>query len=260
MQSRLSRSVVEVRRRIARSTVYLRFRDVALRVGRNNSFVAREDLARRYLVGDGIEIGAGTLPLRVPPSARVRYVDDIDRDVLIARAGGDFLGRNLDVSDAPVVDVVDDAQTLATFPDESVDFVIANHVLEHLEDPIGALENFARATRSKGIVFLTLPDARYSFDYLRERTTVQHLRRDHAEGPETSREQHYAEWAEFIEGIGPEGIPARSAEYAAADAHHHFHVWELDTFLALLAAIDLDCELLHAQLSQKEFAVILRKR
>ena len=41
----------------------------------------------------------------------------------------------------PCVDVVDDAQTLATFPDESVDFVIANHVLEHLEDPIGALEN-----------------------------------------------------------------------------------------------------------------------
>ena len=99
-----------------------------------------------------------------------------------------------------------------------------------------------------------------SFDHLRERTTVEHLLRDHSEGPQTSREQHYAEWAEFIEGIGPEGVPARSAEYAAADAHHHFHVWELDTFLALLAAIDLNCELLHAQLSQKEFAVILRKR
>ena len=39
-----------------------------------------------------------------------------------------------------------------------------------------------------------------------------------------------------------------------------FHVWELDTFLALLAAIDLDCELLHAQLSQKEFPLILRER
>ncbi|HET7049035.1 MAG TPA: methyltransferase domain-containing protein [Solirubrobacteraceae bacterium] len=260
MQSRLSRSVVEVRRRIARSTAHLRFRDVVLRIGRNNSFVTREDLARRYLVGDGIEIGAGTLPLRVPPRARVRYVDNIDRDVLIARAGGDFLGRNLDVSDVPVVDVVDDAQTLATFPDESVDFIIANHVLEHVEDPIGALENFARATRRDGIIFLTLPDARRSFDHLRERTTVEHLLRDHSEGPQTSREQHYAEWAEFIEGIGPEGIPARSAEYAAADAHHHFHVWELDTFLALLGAIDLNCELLHAQLSQKEFAVVLRKR
>jgi hypothetical protein len=61
MHSRLSRNVREVRRRIARSTAHLRFRDVVLRIGRNNSFVAREDLARRSLVGDGIEIGAGTL-------------------------------------------------------------------------------------------------------------------------------------------------------------------------------------------------------
>ena len=141
-----------------------------------------------------------------------------------------------------------------------MDFVIANHVLEHLEDPIGALDELREGhpvRRNR------LPDAARRpllVRLLRARTTVEHLRRDHAEGPETSREQHYAEWAEFIEGIGPEGIPARSAEYAAADAHHHFHVWELDTFLALLAAIDLNCELLHAQLSQKEFAVILRKR
>lgn len=260
MQSRLSRSVVEVRRRLARGSAYLRFRDLMLHIGRNNPWVTREDLARRYVDGDGIEIGAGTLPLRVPPRARVRYVDNIDRDVLVDRAGDDFLGPNIDVADAPTVDVIDDAQTLGTFPDESVDFIIANHVLEHVEDPIGALESFARVTRRGGIIFITLPDARHSFDYLRERTTVEHLLRDHADGPQTSREQHYAEWAEFIEGIGPEGIPARSAEYAAAGAHHHFHVWELETFLELLSARDVNCELLHAQLNQKEFAVILRRR
>lgn len=250
-------SLQPIRRRIGRSW---RVRDLVLSVGRDNDFVAREDLARRYLAGDGVEIGAGTLPLRVPPRASVRYVDNADRDTLIAKAGGDFLGPDIHVADFPVVDVVDDAQTLGTFPDGSVDFIIANHVLEHVEDPIGALENFARVTRRGGIIFITLPDARHSFDYLRERTTVEHLLRDHADGPQTSREQHYAEWAEFIEGIGPEGIPARSAEYAAAGAHHHFHVWELETFLALLAAIDLNCELLHAQTTQKEFAVILRRR
>jgi predicted SAM-dependent methyltransferase len=229
-----------------------------LYIGRNNPWVTREDLARRYLSGEGIEIGAGTLPLRVPPRVRVRYVDNLDRDALIAKAGDDFLGPNLDLADVPAIDVIDDAQTLRTFPDGSIDFIIANHVLEHVEDPIAALENFARVTRPGGIIFLTLPDARHSFDYLRERTTVEHLLRDHSEGPQASREQHYAEWATFIEGIGPEGIPARSAEYAAAAAHHHFHVWELETFLALLAAIDLDCELVHAQMNQKEFAVILR--
>ena len=44
----------------------------------------REDLARRYLAGNGIEIGASFWPLRVPPGAAVRYVDYVDRQTLVA--------------------------------------------------------------------------------------------------------------------------------------------------------------------------------
>ena len=83
--------------------------------------------------------------------------------------------------------------------------------------------------------------------------------RDHTEGPSVSRGAHYAEWATYIEGIGPEGVAARAAQYAAAGAHHHFHVWELATFLGFLRAIDLDCELLQAQMNRDEFAIILRR-
>lgn len=247
------------RLRAARSTVHLRFRDLVFRIGRNNPYVTREDLARRYLSGAGIEIGPGMRPLRLPHGVRVRYVDNLDQETLRARAGGDFLGRGIDLNAIPATDIIDDAETLATVADDSVDFVVANHVLEHIEDPIAGLKSFVRVLRAAGIIFLTLPDARHSFDYLRERTSVEHLLRDHVDGPAGSREAHYAEWATFIEGIGPEGVPARSAEYAAADAHHHFHVWELATFVDFLGAIDLGCELLHAQMNREEFAVILRK-
>ena len=153
--------------------------------------------------------------------------------------------------------MVDDAQSLATFADDACDFIVAHHVLEHLEDPIEALTNFSRVTRRGGTIFLTLPDARHSFDYLRERTTVEHLLRDHHDGPSSSRQEHYAEWATFIEGIGPEGIATRAAEYAADHAHHHFHV-ELPTFLAFLSSIDLELDVIHAQMNGVEFAVILR--
>ena len=259
MQQRVSDSLKTLPIRVARSAVHLRVRDLVLRIGRNNPDVTREDLARRYVAGAGIEIGPGMRPLRLPHGARVRYVDALDRDTLVARAGGDFLGRGIDLTAIPITDIIDDAQTLTTIADDSVDFVIANHVLEHLEDPIAGLKSFLRVLRAPGIIFLTLPDARRSFDYLRERTTVEHLLRDHTEGPGVSREAHYAEWATYVEGIGPEGVPARAAEYAAADAHHHFHVWELATFLGFLGAIDLNCELLHAQMNREEFAVILRK-
>jgi predicted SAM-dependent methyltransferase len=249
----------DLKRRAARSTVHLMFRDLALGVGRFNPYVVREDLARRYLTGCGIEIGAGTFPLRVPPDVKVRYVDRFDRATLLSRVGGDFLGPDLDPELIPEIDVVDDAQQLAEFADASADFVIANHVLEHIEDPIGALKHFQRVTRPGGVVVLTIPDARHTFDAQRARTTVEHLLRDHREGPENSRQHHYEEWATYIEGIGEEGHGARSAEYAASDAHHHFHVWELEDFLALLYAINLDCDVIHAQANGREFAIILRK-
>ncbi len=258
-RGRLAESIRLVRRQAARSAAHLRFRDLVLRVGRNNPYVVREDLGRRYLAGDGIEIGPAMLPLRVPRGVRVRYVDTLSRDAMLAKAGGNFLGREIDLTAIPRTDVIDDAQTLESFGNDSVDFIIANHVLEHLEDPIGALKSFLRVARRTGIIFLTLPDPRHSFDHLRERTSVEHLLRDHTEGPHTSREHHYGEWATFIEGIGPDGVPARAAEYAAADARHHFHVWELEGFLAFLQAADLNCELVHAQMNQSEFAVILRR-
>ena len=94
----------------------------------------RRQLARRFLRGDGLEIGALNLPLWMPRGARVRYVDRKPLEGLRAEypewAAWDIV--------AP--DVVADGETLAGIPDASADFVVANHFLEHTEDPIGTLE------------------------------------------------------------------------------------------------------------------------
>jgi len=121
----------------------------------------REDLAARYLRGDGLELGALNLPLRLPAGARVRYVD---RKAVPEEDWPEMAGQGF----APV-DVVDDAQTLATVPDGSQDFVVANHVLEHLEDPIAALEAFARVLRPGGVAYIALPEHERTFDAPRER-------------------------------------------------------------------------------------------
>jgi hypothetical protein len=71
----------------SRTPAYLRARDVVMRSGRDTYWVVREDLARRYLSGDGLEIGALTAPLRTPPGVTVRYVDRLSREDLIAYDG-----------------------------------------------------------------------------------------------------------------------------------------------------------------------------
>lgn len=248
-----------LRRWIVRLPPYLRMRDLMLRAQRDNMWVAREDLARRHLSGSGLEIGALTAPLRVPPGVEVRYVDRKSREALIREDGPELARQGHDPEAIPETDVVDDAGRLAAVDDQSVDFVIANHVLEHLEDPIAGLENLVRVIRPGGTLLLTLPDARFTFDAGRARTSVEHLLRDHTEGPEVSRHEHYREWASAIERFAPDDVEARVAEFARDDARHHFHVWELETFLELLRAVSLPCRLVEARLCPLEFAVVLRK-
>ena len=217
-----------------------------------NWAATRDDLAFRYLHGEGIEIGALYRPQRVPDDAHVRFVD---------HGGVEELRRVYPDHDwVQEPDVVDEAERLDKFADESLDFVIANHVLEHVEDPVAALTAFVRVLRPGGIVFLTLPDPRYSFDGRRERTTVAHVMRDHRDGPETSRREHYEEWAHIVEGlVEREDIERRTAEFASEGTRNHFHVWELGTFIELLFALELPVAIEAAQATEPEFAVVLRR-
>jgi SAM-dependent methyltransferase len=215
----------------------------------------REDLARRYLQGDGIEIGALHRPLRLPAAARVRYVDIMSRDELLATHSSAVYGDPRWVVNT---DVIDDGERLESFADQSVDFVIANHMLEHTEDTIAALQHLVRVLRPGGVLFLTLPDARHTFDALRPRTTVEHLLRDHREGPNASREEHYREWA-VVECLPEERIAERVAQFASQRTRNHFHVWELAGFLDFLFTLELGITLEFAQAHKDEFAVVLRR-
>ncbi len=229
-------------------------RDVVLRATAIGD-IHREDLARRYLRGDGIEIGAMHKPLRVPSQASVRYVDMMTREELLARYGP---SNNFPAGWVVETDVIDDGQRLRTFASDSVDFIVANHMLEHTEDPIAALEAFLRVVKVGGILFLTLPDARRSFDALRTRTSIEHLVRDHVEGPAVSREDHYREWT-AVECLTGDEVERRMEQFAREDAHHHFHVWELETFLSLLLSLDLPMEIDHAGINGTEFTVVTRR-
>lgn len=158
------------------------------------------------------------------------------------------------------VDVIDDGERLASFAEESIDFVIANHVLEHIEDPVSALGHWLRVLRPGGVLFVTLPDPQHTpFDAPRERTSAEHALRDYREGPQTSRRDHFTEWARLAERVPDEQIAERVAELEEASWAIHFHVWELEDFLSLLLTLNLPTRIEAAQAVKPEFSVILRK-
>ncbi len=218
---------------------------------------ARRRLSARHLRGDGLEIGALQLPLWLPRGTRVRYVDRMDLAGLRAHY------PELRTLDLVTPDVITDGETLEGIEDGSVDFVVANHFIEHTQDPIGTLHHHLRVLRPDGVLYLAVPDARHTFDRDRPRTTFAHLLRDHREGPAWSRAGHYAEWAALVERVAPEHVAARAQELEASDYSIHFHVWTLDDFVALLTRARMVCglplELEAVERNRHEFIAILRR-
>lgn len=58
------------------------------------------------------------------------------------------------------------------------DFVVACHSLEHIANPLCALQEWARVLKSRGTLLLVLPNPTKTFDHRRQVTTIDHLLRD----------------------------------------------------------------------------------
>jgi hypothetical protein len=229
-------------------------------------FTSRGDLAAGHLSGEGLEIGALHSPTPVPPHATIRFVDRKPASEL-RQEYAELV--NLDLVE---VDIVDDGETLATIADGSQAFIIANHFLEHCEDPIGTIGTHLRKLQPGGVLFYTVPDKRYTFDHRRPLTPLQEMIADHEQGPARSRRQHYEEWALLTPDV-PEGqnldaftewAAGHAEKLEAENASIHMHVWTQAEFLQLILhcrtrfgdAFDIEA----AVRLGPEFVVVLRKQ
>lgn len=232
-------------------------------------FQARAEFAHRFLSGQGLEIGALNWPLEMPPQAHVSQVDRMTVDEL--RSAYPEMAK----LPLPEVDIVDDGETLTTISDGSQDFIVANHFLEHTGDPIGTIETHLSKLKPGGILFYAVPDKRYTFDFRRTTTSLEHLILDHEEGPQRSRHEHFDEWSLLVGGgevdrDDPAAVASfeerarrEARELEASDYSIHTHVWTHASFLAFVLycrerfgeAFDLEAT------SQRglEFVVVLRK-
>jgi SAM-dependent methyltransferase len=186
---------------------------------------AREGLARKFLYGSGVEIGALQRALKVPGTATVRYVDRFGLEELLTHY------PELDGIPLQAPDIIDDGETLSTIADGSQDFLIANHFFEHCENPIQALGNLLRKMRSGGILYMAIPDKRYTFDSERPVTNYETLRTAYQAGSRAEREALFYEWAHCAERLNGTDAEARTAKLLATNYSIHYNVWTVDELL-----------------------------
>lgn len=216
--------------------------------------VVRRRIAGQYLRGTGLELGALHSPLEVSGGG-VRYVDRMPVADL-RRHYPELAGFAL-----TPVDIIDDGERLSTIPDESQNFVIANHMLEHTENPLGTIRAHVAKLRHNGILYYAVPDKRHSFDRDRPLTDFPHLIADDADGGAASRYGHYFEWAKFVNNADdPHDNARKNMEF---NYSIHFHVWDANNWFAFLVAareyLDGRFDILHIECNGPEIVTVLSR-
>jgi ubiquinone/menaquinone biosynthesis C-methylase UbiE len=189
-------------------------------------------LSRVSPTARGLEIGAHTKP--------VAGLSPYYTDAVVDYAGA--AGR---------IDFLSDAGALP-LPDNTLDYLVSSHVLEHLPDPLGALREWHRVLRPGGLLYLVVPDKRFTFDEPRPVTTPEHLLRDFHEGTTVDDARVHidefvfqTDWSRLSPGTAPADRPARQAIVRGAYLHDleqgrpidiHYHTFTPESLTAALHA------------------------
>lgn len=123
----------------------------------------------------GLEIGPLDAPTVLSEAHEMSYVDLVPREELVEFYASD---EAVDTDRIPEVHHVmrradGTTGTLGeTVTDGPYDFIVANHVMEHVPDLIGWLRETAELLVEGGRLLLSIPDRRYTFDALRPPSTT----------------------------------------------------------------------------------------
>lgn len=130
-------------------------------------------LAPLHLEGQrGLEIGALHNPILRKTDAAVYYVDHASTTELVAKyvdhpAVTEMVDVDVVWGDGKLTEALETSHV-----EMPLDFVLASHVIEHVPNIIGWLDELAEVLRPGGFVSLAIPDYRYCFDAGRRPTIV----------------------------------------------------------------------------------------
>lgn len=68
-----------------------------------------------------------------------------------------------------------EGSNISEITDESYDFILSSHNLEHFANPIKALKEWLRVLKTGGTILLVVPEKKYMFDRKRDFTSFEHL-------------------------------------------------------------------------------------
>lgn len=194
--------------------------------------------------GDVLEIGPGNSPFPTAFGSKTKFADRSvtgGRDANWPELIGSISGPKADF------DINIDTDGLSEIPNDSFDVVIAAHVIEHLANPIRAIQEMQRVLRPGGKLVLIVPDRTLTFDSVRAATPFSHVFQEFISGVTDVSQEHVKEFCTSVwsqpafhpdlvrEWHDPEKL---NEERVALHRRRsiHVHCWSAEEFASFIAA------------------------
>ena len=194
---------------------------------------AHRKRAYNLLSGRGLEVGALHCPANLSGRCQVEYCDAHSKE----EAAKLFpeIERDLLVDVDYIVNLDEDRLFEKVKP--PYDFVIMNHVIEHVANPMSVLEQLFAITKAGGYVVISAPDKEYTFDKPRQLTAFEHLLSEYEQKTRFVDDSHYLD---FIRHTAPDVFNSGDTALLGAtlvsvrERREHAHVWNSESFLDFL--------------------------
>lgn len=128
----------------------------------------------RFLKGTGLDVGPFDKPFVINPSEygiNVKYVDRYTAEELKK-----LFPEIKDLTPTTIDYICDVSREGFSFADDnSYDFVILSHILEHMANPFFIIKDAYRILKDNGVLYISVPDCRFSNDKGRPKTTYREL-------------------------------------------------------------------------------------
>lgn len=216
----------------------------------------RDNLAFKYLEGNGLEIGALNTPQKLSEKAHVKYLDQYPKEKLMQLYYMNTVGMINP-------DIIDNGENMKHCVFQTYDFIIAGHFLEHARNLILTLKNHVDNIKSGGKLLYVVPDKRWTFDRDRPCTNFVHIDEEFIYLNDKFHDDHIRESVELIDKLKGQEAIDKFNWYKSAGFSIHVHVFTAESFHEILKKIIekycLRIRIIEYLSDGAEFVIVLEK-
>ena len=213
-------------------------------IGCNNKDEYLASIAKKFKNKKGIEIaGPSWIFYQCFPIYKYsNRVDNVNREITNPHNNADYINGEIYryYFNKKGKSYTADASNLG-FEDSSYDFLVSRAVIEHIANPIKAIQEWRRVIKEDGFIVVSAPDKRYTYDYLRRTTEFSHLIDDFENNVDEHDKTHFKEVTDLLHDQNmPEykslnGLADKYTSNNFQDRHTHHHVFSLDLLCKLIS-------------------------